>query len=253
MQNLKKLLREGALTLGGWITIAHPDVVECLSTLPFDWFVFDMEHAPLDVSILETLIMGVRGTDITPIIRVPWNDIVAIKRVLDIGAKGLMIPWVNTREEAEAAVKYSLYPPRGLRGVGPRRALMYGSVDFLKYYKEFETEELTIAVQIETEAALRNIEEIAGVKGIDVFYVGPMDLSVNLGIPLQYNHPKFSEAIQKILDVSKKYDIVPGIHTFDLEMAKRFISMGFRFVTLVTDYVALRAFSMSMLSELGRK
>lgn len=250
MSKLRNVLNSGGIAFGTWITIAHPDVVEALSTLPFDWFVFDMEHAPIDVSNLEIMLMGLSRSDIAPIVRVPWNDMVIIKRVLDIGAKGLVIPWVNSREEAEAAVRYSLYPPRGVRGVGPRRAIMYGSIDFLEYYRRFEEEELILIVQIETEKAINNIEEIASVKGIDVFYIGPMDLSVNLGIPLQYDHPKFSEAVETVLRTCKKFDIVPGIHTFSVEMAEKYLSMGFRFIALNSDFGVLRSSFAAMLNKL---
>jgi 2-keto-3-deoxy-L-rhamnonate aldolase RhmA len=251
MANLKKILNEGKVALGTWITIAHPDVVEALSTLQFDWFVFDMEHAPLDISNLEIMLMGLRGSDIEPIVRVPWNDMVVIKRVLDIGAKGLVVPWVNSREEAESAIRYTLYPPKGVRGAGPRRAVMYGAIDFLEYYRKFE-EEFTLVIQIETEKALRNIEEIAAVGNIDIFYIGPMDLSVNLGIPLQYDHPKFTEAVETVLKTCKKYDITPGIHTFSIDMAEKYISMGFRFLALNSDFAVLRNSFASMLNRLSK-
>lgn len=253
MKPFKNRLKKGDVLLGTWITINCLDVVETLSTLPFDWFVFDMEHAPLDVSNLQILIAGTRGTDVVPMVRVPWNDMVVIKRVLDIGAKGLVIPWVNSGEEAENVVRYVSYPPKGIRGVGPRRAVMYGATDFLEYYKRFEEEELVVAIQIETEKALKNIEDIANVKGIDIFYIGPMDLSVNLGIPLQYDHPKFIEAVETVLRVTRKYDITPGIHTFNAEQAIKYIDMGFRFLALASDYRILHTSFAKMLENVRRK
>lgn len=249
----KSKLRRGDVLLGTWITINSLDVVETLSTLPFDWFVFDMEHAPLDVPDLQILIAGTRGTEITSIVRVPWNDMVVIKRVLDIGAQGILVPWVNTREDAENVIRYVSYPPKGVRGVGPRRAVMYGAITFLEYYEKFEKEELTVAVQIETKKALENIEEIANVKGIDIFYIGPMDLSVSLGVPLQYSSPKFVEAIEIVLKTAKKYDIVPGIHTFNVEQAIKYIDMGFRFVALASDYRVLRNTFAEMLERLRKR
>jgi len=125
---LSKISR-GEVTLGVWITISHPEVVEILSNLPFDWFMFDMEHAPLTIRDIEVLLMPLRGSDIVPLVRVPWNDFVVIKQVLDLGVQGVLIPWVNTREEAERAVKAMKYPPEGIRGVGPRRCIMYGFYD----------------------------------------------------------------------------------------------------------------------------
>jgi|UniRef100_A0A7J2U3U5 2-keto-3-deoxy-L-rhamnonate aldolase RhmA len=252
MPKLKEVLRKNEVALGTWITINHPDVVEAISTLPLNWLVFDMEHGPLDVSSLEVLLMAIRNPDIAPIVRVPWNDMVVIKRVLDVGATGVLVPWVNTKSEAINVVTYSRYPPNGVRGVGPRRAVLYGAVDFLEYYNRFEAEELVIAIQIETREALKNIEEIASVKEIDVFYVGPMDLSVNLGIPLQYSHPKFEEALQIVLKTCEKYDKVPGIHTFSIDSAKKYMQMGFRFMALMTDISILRSSLLEMLKTMGR-
>ncbi|MEM2740240.1 MAG: aldolase/citrate lyase family protein [Candidatus Bathyarchaeia archaeon] len=252
MGGLKKKLKDGKTALGTWITINHPDVVDILSTLPFDWFVFDMEHSPLDVSNLEVLMMPLKGTEITPIVRVPWNDMVVIKRVLDVGAEGVLIPWVNSREEAEAAVRYVRYPPRGVRGVGPRRCIMYGERPFLDYYRRFEDEELVLIVQVETAKAIDSLEGILSVEGIDVAYVGPMDLSVNLGIPTMFDHPKFKEALDKVLKVCKKYGVTPGIHTFSIEQAKKYADEGFRFIALMSDQRGLTSIFKSTLSEFGR-
>ncbi|MCX8168331.1 MAG: aldolase/citrate lyase family protein [Ignisphaera sp.] len=253
MSLFKNRLKNGDVLLGTWVTFNCLDVVEVLSTLSFDWLVFDMEHAPLDVSDLQMLLAGVRGSSIVPMVRAPWNDMVVIKRILDVGASGLVIPWVNSREEAEAAIRYSSYPPTGVRGVGPRRAVMYGATEFLEYYRKFEREELIIAIQIETRKALENLEDIAGVKGIDIFYIGPMDLSVNLGIPLQYDHPKFMEAVEAVLRVAKKYDITPGIHTFSVEQAVKYMNMGFRFLALASDYRILRTTFSEMLEKVRGK
>jgi 2-keto-3-deoxy-L-rhamnonate aldolase RhmA len=109
MPKLKKTLRENGMALGTWITINHPDVVEAISTLPLDWLVFDMEHGPLDISNLEVLLMTIKNTDVAPMVRVPWNDMATIKRVLDIGATGVLVPWVNSKSEAINVVKYSRY------------------------------------------------------------------------------------------------------------------------------------------------
>ena len=235
MTGLKRHLKEGGVALGTWVTINHPDVTDILSELPFDWLVFDMEHAPIDIRDLEILAMPLRGTEIAPIARVPWNDMVVIKRVLDIGMQGVLVPWVNSREEAEAAVAATRYPPRGVRGVGPRRCTRFGSRPFLDYYKRFEDGELVGIVQVETAKALENLDDILSVEGIDVAYIGPMDLSVNLGIPTQFDHPRFKEAVEKVRKTCDKYGVAPGIHTFNPDMAEKMIESGFRFVALLSD------------------
>jgi len=253
MGRLKEILKSGEPALGTWITINHPDVVDALSDLPFDWFVFDMEHAPLEVSDIEVLMMPLRNTEITPLIRVPWNDMVMIKRALDIGAEGIIVPWVSSREEAEAAIKYASYPPRGLRGVGPRRCIRYGERSFLDYYGKFEREERVIVVQIETRKALDNLEEILSIQGIDVAFVGPLDLTTNLGIPAQYGNPSFKEALEKILKTCREYDVAPGIYAISLQNAEEMISKGFRFVSLMSDMRILRNGYKEALKKFGRE
>lgn len=252
MPNLKKMLKKGMATIGTWVTINHPDVVDVLSELPFDWLIFDMEHAPLEVSDIEILMMPLRSTKVSPIVRVPWNDVVIIKRVLDIGSEGVLVPWINTREEAEAVVKYASYPPYGFRGVGPRRATRYGFRPFLDYYNRFEHEERVLIVQIETTKALENIEDILSVKGIDVAFIGPMDLTVNLGIPLQYNHPMFMEAVNKILKTCEKYGVAPGIHAFDVSQVKKYIEDGFKFISIGSDISFIIRAARDILKPLNR-
>jgi len=252
MSTLKRKLKNGEVVLGTWITINHPDVVDALSELPLDWLVFDMEHAPLELSDIEILLMPLRGVDISPIIRVPWNDMVIIKRALDIGAEGILVPWVNSREEAERAVSYASYPPRGLRGVGPRRAVRYGQRSFLDYYENFERNERILLVQIETGRALENLEEILSTPGIDVAYIGPMDLSVSLGIPLRFGDSRFQEALKKVRNLCEKYGVTPGIHAFSPEQAQEFISQDFKFIALMSDLGIMRRGFISALTMLGR-
>lgn len=149
MNKVKELLEAGEPAFGTWVTIQHPDVPEILSTLPFDWLMFDMEHAPADVSTLETMLPAVDEDHVVPFVRVPWNDIVWIKRVLDVGVKGILVPYVSTKAEAKKVVNACQYPPRGIRGVGPRRAINYGEKDREDYYDRFEGN-LVIGVQVET-------------------------------------------------------------------------------------------------------
>ncbi len=252
MGDLKKRLKDGNLIIGTWVTINHPDIVDVLSGLPFDWLILDMEHAPLEISDIEVLMMPLKGTSISPVVRVPWNDMVAIKRALDIGAEGILVPWVNTREEAEAVVKYASYPPKGVRGTGPRKAVGYGARSFTDYYERFEKEERVIIVQAETDEALKNLEEIASTSGIDAVYVGPMDLTVNLGIPTQYDHPRFKEAMEKVVTICRKYDIAAGTHAFDTEYLKMVVDKGFRLITIMLDFEALLRQFLSIFKELGR-
>lgn len=249
---LKKALKDGKVTLGTWITINHPDVVDALSDLNFDWICFDLEHAPIDPSDLEFLLMPLKRDPPTPMARLSWNDQVIVKRVLDMGVKGLVVPMVNTREDAERMVKYASYPPRGIRGAGPRRCIRYGELDFLEYYGGFEENERVLIAQIETPQALENLEEIASTPGVDALFIGPFDLTVNLGIPTQYDNPKFEEAKKKVLKVCEKYDIAPGIHALVPEMVKQAIDEGFRFVAIMNDMKVMKSGFKEILIKLGR-
>ncbi|ABO08842.1 HpcH/HpaI aldolase family protein [Pyrobaculum calidifontis] len=235
MARAKLLMKAGmGATFGVWITIPHPEVVEILSNLPFDWFMFDMEHAPITVEKLETMLMPLRGSDIVPLARVPWNDPVEIKRVLDLGVAGVLVPWVNTREEAERAVKAVRYPPWGIRGVGPRRSVMYGFADVVKYYKEWD-ENYVLLVQVETAEAVENVEEIASVEGVTGLFVGPNDLSASLGAFRDFKNPKFTAALERVLAAAKSRGKLAGVMTYSPEEAARMVEMGFNFVALSHD------------------
>ena len=146
---VKQLLHSGKPTLGSWIQIGHPDVAEIMANMGFDWLVLDNEHGPYSTETTQLLIQAMSSTDTVPIVRVPWNDMVEIKRALDIGAYGVVIPMVNSKEEALHAVRACKYPPTGLRGVGPRRASRYG-LDMKEYLRQ-ANDEILIVIQIETQ------------------------------------------------------------------------------------------------------
>ncbi len=238
VNKIKEKVSQGKVTFGTWITIAYPEITEALSHLPFDWFMFDMEHAPLEVRDIEFLMMPLRGTDIVPLVRVPWNDPVIIKRVLDIGVQGILVPLVNTKKDAINVVRACRYPPQGIRGVGPRRAIMYGFIDIKEYYKK-ASEDLLIMVQIETEEAVRNVEEILSVEGIDGVFIGPNDLSASLGVFGDFNHTKYVRALEKVVKAARSMGKIAGIMTRDPEDALDKIKKGFNFIALRHDLTYL--------------
>jgi len=229
---VKRKLKDGEVSVGVWVGTGHPDIAEILGGMGFDWMVFDMEHAPLSFETVQMMMQGLNGSETLPIVRVPWNDMVMIKRALDLGALGVVIPWVNTRSEAEAAVRYCRYPKAGgLRGCGPRRCSRYG-LD-VEYVDKVD-QELLIIVQIETEEAVENIDDILSVDGIDVCFVGPADLSMSLGVYKEFDHPRFRSALEKILEAAKASGVAPGFYTDASNINER-IAEGFRFVTLGSD------------------
>ena len=192
---LKRRLKEGEKTIGTWITIPHTDISESLSTLPFDWFVFDQEHSVLDEDLSQKLMQVMKG-EVTPLIRVAWNDAVLIKKALDTGAYGVIVPWVNSKEDAEKAIKACKYPPEGIRGVCLRRTLILDP-DYLMTAND----EILIIVQIETEEAVNNASEILSVDGVDGFFIGPFDLSASMGIIGQISHKRIKNAINKVFEI----------------------------------------------------
>ena len=240
---LKEKLQQGEAVIGTFVEIGHPDVTEWLSRLGFDWLLLDSEHAPADFETLQRMMQAMNGTSCIPIVRPQWNELVVIKRVLDLGAYGVLIPWVNSKEEAENAVKFCKYPPEGIRGFGPRRAGMFDP----DYYKT-ANEELLVAVQIETEEALKNLDEILSVPGIDACYIGPWDLSVSLGfgVPPTWDNPRYLAAFDRVLEAAKRHEKPAGMFaTIDnIEWA---LGKGFKFNTVdCDDHLLIRAAKMAL-------
>ncbi|HDM23124.1 MAG TPA: hypothetical protein ENG20_05005 [Methanomicrobia archaeon] len=242
---LKARLKRGEKTVGAWITIPHMDVSEALSTLPFDWFVFDQEHSALDDQITQELIQAVKG-EVTPIVRVAWNDMVMIKKALDTGVEGIIIPWVNSKEDAVKAVKFCKYPPEGVRGCGPRRTIILDP-DYLKTVND----ELLIIVQIETQEAVKNAEEIMSVDGIDAFFVGPFDLSSSMGLMGQIDHPKVRDAIERVFEAGKNAGIASGIWQGAGMSIRERLEEGWQMVALGMDINFLMDGARSILREAG--
>jgi 2-dehydro-3-deoxyglucarate aldolase len=226
---LKSKLKKGKKTVGAWITIPHTDISESLSTLDFDWFVFDQEHSVLDEDISQKLMQAMKG-EVTPLIRVAWNDPVIIKKALDTGTYGVIIPWVNSKNDAENAVRACKYPPEGIRGVCPRRTLILDS-EYLKTVND----EILIIVQIETEEAVNNAEEILSVNGVDGFFIGPFDLSASMGIMGQIHHKRVKNAIDNVFEVGKKLGVISGIwQGAGMKVSER-LNEGWQMVALGMD------------------
>lgn len=239
MQNrLKRRLQAGGQALGVWVTLESPIATELLSSIGFDYLVFDTEHSPLDVYQVQTLMQAMRGegTTCTPLVRVVWNDLVPIKRALDVGAYGVVVPWVNDRDAAEMAVKACRYAPGGLRGCGPRRAALLDP----DYLQTADAEILLIA-QIETRTAVEHIEEILSVDGIDVTYIGPADLSASYGHRGDMAHPEVQAAIDRVFDASKDAGVAPGVHMGAGKTIEERVAKGYGLITVGNDLQFLRS------------
>lgn len=249
MKNLlKRRLKAGDQTYGTWITLEAPIVSELMSTLGFDYFVIDTEHAPLDMLLAQTLMQAMRGDKTTPIVRVWWNDIVAIKRALDIGAHGILVPWVNTMEDAELAVRATQYAPEGLRGNGPRRASLFDP----EYYETIQ-DEIVVVCQIETKEAVKNIEDICSVEGVNATYIGPADLSASYGHLNNMSHPDVQAAIEKVYDVTTDAGLATGVHLGSGRNIKDRMEKGYNMITLGNDLIYLKNGVLNQRKELGLK
>jgi len=241
---LPVLLKSGEVALGAWVTIANPEIPEMLSMLGFDWLLFDVEHAPLDYQQLEHMLMGVRG-DATPLVRVPFNEPVSVKRALDLGAAGILFPMVNSREDAKQAVRAVRYPPSGIRGVGPRRAASYG----LRTSEYFDSaDQVIVVVQIESREAVENAEDIITVDGVSAFFVGPSDLSFSYGYR-DWRAKPIVEALERLADASKETGVPGGVYCADPELLRLALEEGYRLIALGSDYRFLIAGARGRLEE----
>ncbi len=198
----------------------------------------DTEHGAIDISTTQSIIQAVNTTPTVPMVRVPWNDPALIKRALDAGAYGLVIPMVNSREEAVAAVQASRYPPLGVRSYGGPRVRLYGGVD----YFEHANEEIALIVQIEHIDAVNHVEEILSVEGVDGFFIGPSDLAISMGLKpgLDQTDPAHVTAVAKTMEAGKKYGVRGGIQVGSAEAVNERMAQGFQFIALSSDEGFLR-------------
>jgi len=236
---LKEKIKGGKLTLGSWITIGNSAVAEILAKAGFDWLAIDMEHTAINVDQCADLIRVIDLCGVAPFVRVGANDSLLIKQAMDAGAHGVIVPMVNSKEEAERAVESVKYPPVGKRGVGLARAQGYGTT-FIEY-KDWAANESIVIVQIEHIDAVNNLEEIFSVEGVDAFIVGPYDLSGSLGVPGDFEDKKVEEALDKIVDISKNMNMSSGYHVVstDYNLVKEKIKQGYSFIAYGVDFLFL--------------
>lgn len=247
---VKELWREGRAAIGAWLSLGSPIVAEIIANIGFDWVVIDTEHASVDIETTQSIIQAMFGTDTVPIVRVPWNDPALIKRALDAGAYGLVIPMVNTKEEASKAVQASRYPPLGIRSYGGPRVRLYGGDDYFAHANE----EIALIVQIEHIEAVKNIDKILSVEGVDAFFIGPNDLAASMEIKLGLDNPdpRYIEAVNKVLASGKKHNVPGGILVSSPEAANQRIEQGFQFIGLSSDESFLRNAASAALNKVSQ-
>jgi 2-dehydro-3-deoxyglucarate aldolase len=238
--SLKQKLKNNELTIGSWIMIASPMSIEILALAGFEWLVIDIEHTSIDLQTTENLIRTIQSKHMKALVRVSKNEEVVIKRILDMGADGIIVPMVSSKNDAIQAVNYAKYPPVGNRGVGLYRASGYGST--FDEYKKWVNDELVIIAQIEHIDAVKNIDEIITVNGIDGTIIGPYDLSGSMGFPGEFERDDVKDAVQTVLDKCKAKNIASGFHVVDTNPAKLNdkIEQGCTFLAYGIDYFFMR-------------
>lgn len=251
MENsVKRKLARGEIAAGAWISSGSPNSLDLLRNFAFDWFVFDMEHSPISIETVSHMVQVLNGSEATPLVRVSLIDQGLFKSALDSGAQGLVVPLVNTVEEAERAVRFCKYPPRGIRGVAGSKASDYG-LTLGKYIRNANDETMLIA-QIETPQAVEEIKGIAAVDGVDVAFVGPSDLTMTLGLLDDRANPRVVEAMMKVVKACDDAGKVAGVMATTIEEATLAVQRGFRFISLASDMKYITMGAQSFLETVGR-
>ena len=233
LNTFKRALAEGRPQIGLWCSLASPVAMEVVAGSGFDWLMIDTEHSPNTLDRVLAQLQAAAAYPTQVVVRPPWNDMVQIKRVLDLGAQSLLIPYVQNAEEARKGVSYTRYPPQGLRGVaGMTRATRYGRI---ADYAQRAEEELCLAVQVETREGLASIEAIAAVDGVDGIFIGPADLAAAFGHAGAPGHPEVQAAIEEAITRIRKAGKAPGILFSDEAKARRYLELGALFVAVGVD------------------
>jgi len=251
--SLKQRLANNELTIGSWVTLGHPSIAEIMASAGFDWLVLDTEHSALELSDVQALIQAMDAHDCPAIVRLTSNDPNQIKRVMDAGATGIMVPMVNCAADAEAAVRHTYYPPKGTRGVGLARAQGYGAG--FKPYMEWLENHAVVVVMIEHKDAVANIDEILSVPGVDAFIIGPYDLSASMGMPGEITHPDVQKAIARVCEAGKALNKTGGLHVVepDLDSLYGLIDSGYRFMGYALDIRILDSLCRRDLAEIRKR
>lgn len=231
--NVKQTLATGKVSYGSWLRLGSPAVAEVMARMGFQFLIIEGEHAGADMATVQAILQAMNGTNTVPVLRVPWNDPVAVKVALDVGVKGIMFPMVNSRREAEGAVRACKYPPAGVRGLGPGRASLYG-LDSAAYMRE-ANDDLLIFIIIEHEDAVRHVDEIVSVPGIDAAFFGYADYAASIGLTGQIDHPRVHEARRTVLEATRRAGIAAAHAVGGVEQARKLVEEGFRLITVGSD------------------
>ena len=237
---VKSALERRELSIGTWIQIGHPAVAELLGELAFDWIAVDCEHSDIDIHGFAQVIRGLEGKRPVPLVRVRNNSTMAIRQFLDLGAAGVIVPLVNTADEAKSAVAAAKFPPDGIRGFAFCRANNHG-LKFDEYARD-ANDSVAVVVMVETREAVENIDEILSVSGVDGIFIGPYDLSGSYGVVGQPRHPLVLAAIKQVVGACRQAGKSAGVHIVEPDPAfiQETIADGFSFIAVGMDTVFLK-------------
>jgi 2-keto-3-deoxy-L-rhamnonate aldolase RhmA len=247
--NFRERLKSGDRLVGTLLTLDAPEAAEILSRAGYDWLFLDLEHSAMGPSEAQRL-MQAAGDRIPTLVRVESRDEVGIRKALDIGAAGIIVPQIHSRAEAETAVALAKYPPAGTRGVGLGRAALFGN-HFAEYVAR-ANRETAVVVQVEHADAVAGITEIAAVEGIDALFVGPYDLSASMGIPGKVAAPEVTAAIARVLAAARSARLAAGIFAASAETARGYLAQGFSLIAMGTDGLLLGQAAASALRRLDQ-
>jgi 2-keto-3-deoxy-L-rhamnonate aldolase RhmA len=235
MTTLRQRLKQSDLLLGQFVLeFFTAGIGPMLDACGLDFVIYDMEHGRCDIGLLEQMIASCRGSSIVPIVRVPDLNFAPLGRVLDLGARGVMVPRVETREQAEEIVRALKYGPVGRRGVATGIAHDLYRPAGAEFFAQCN-EEIPVILQLETVRAFENIDAILSVPGVDVAWIGHYDLTVSMGVPAQFDHPRLLQAMDDLVDACRQHGIAPGFLPPTPESAAHWISKGFRMISLGSD------------------
>jgi 2-dehydro-3-deoxyglucarate aldolase len=239
--SIKKKLKENQIILGTWLTIPSTSIAEIICQSGFDWCAIDMEHSCMTLNQCEDLIRVIELSNVSPFVRLSNNDFVQIKRVMDAGAHGIIVPMVNSLADVKLAHQAMHYPPVGNRGVGLARAQKYGAN--FKGYWEWQLNEAVLIIQIEHKNSLSNLDEIFSSGLIDGYIIGPYDLSASLGVPGEFDHNLVKDALALVEEKAELYQIKKGIHLveMDSESLKAKINSGYKVIAYGVDFRVLES------------
>lgn len=247
---IKKLLREGKPAFGVTITVPSVEVAAQAASLGFDFLWVEMEHSPVTLETLRSVVLATRGSGTVPFARVPVNELWVAKRVLDSGVLGVVFPFASTPELAQRAVEACKYPPRGRRGSGAGLARFRWPAP--EGYYDFADRNVMVIVNIEEAEAVQNIDAIAATPGLDVLFIGTSDLSFSLGFRGEQNHPEVQQAIAKIVKAAQKHHKVVGAPAGTPELIKKYLAQGFLLFQTVTELGLMSSGARAFLEAVGR-